>query len=221
MSRAIAETIGTFAIFGTALFVPAGRLDWPMAWAYLGLFCVIAVAGFALLDPELIRERARPTPGFDRVDALLSSAAAVALLVLPLVVAGLDVGRSGGRSPLSPLLRAAALAVFAIGQAVALWAARSNRFFSDFVRIQTERGHHVIDTGPYAFVRHPGYAASIPAYLAVPVLLGSAWGVVPALLGGVLFVLRTAREDRILHARLPGYREYAARVRWRLLPRVW
>jgi protein-S-isoprenylcysteine O-methyltransferase Ste14 len=70
-------------------------------------------------------------------------------------------------------------------------------------------------------VRHPGYAASIPAYLAVPVLLGSAWGVVPALVGAAIFVLRTAREDRTLHEKLPGYREYAARVRWRLLPGVW
>jgi protein-S-isoprenylcysteine O-methyltransferase Ste14 len=221
MSRAVAATLGTFAIFAAALFVPAGRLDWAMAWAYLGLFGVVAAAGFALLDPELIRERARPAPGFDRVDAVLSSAAALALLVLPLVVAGLDVGRSGGRSSLPPALRAAALAVFAIGQVVAVWAAHTNRFFSDFVRIQTERGHHVVDTGPYAFVRHPGYAASIPAYAAVPVLLGSAWGLLPALVGAAIFVLRTAREDRTLHEKLPGYREYAARVRWRLLPGVW
>jgi protein-S-isoprenylcysteine O-methyltransferase Ste14 len=214
-------TVGSLLAIAALLFATAGRLDWPMAWAFLATWSAIAVAGFVWLDPELIRERARPSPGFDRVDAVLATTSFVFFGLLPLAVAGLDVGRFRWTPPLPLALRIAALAVFVLGNAFSLWAAKSNPFFSDFVRIQTDRGHRVVADGPYARVRHPGYAGAIPAYLAVPVALGSLWGVVPALLGLALLVARAAREDRTLHERLDGYRDYAARVRWRLLPGVW
>ena len=221
MQRAFAMTVASVLVIGALLFGAAGRLDWPMAWAFLATWIAVAIAGFAWLDPELIRERARPSPGFDRVDAVLAAGSFVGFGLLPLAAAGLDVGRLHWTPPLPLVLRLAALAVFALGNTLSLWAAKSNPFFSDFVRIQTERGHRVVASGPYARVRHPGYAGAIPAYFAVPVALGSLWAVVPALLGVALLVLRTAREDRTLHAKLDGYRDYAARVRWRLLPGVW
>jgi protein-S-isoprenylcysteine O-methyltransferase Ste14 len=214
-------TVGSLLAIAALLFATAGRLDWPMAWAFLAIWSAIAVAGFTWLDPELIRERARPSPGFDRVDAVLATTSFVFFGLLPLAVAGLDVGRFQWTPPLPLALRIAALAVFALGNAFSLWAAKCNPFFSDFVRIQTDRGHRVVADGPYARVRHPGYAGAIPAYLAVPVALGSLWGVVPALLGLALLVARAAREDRTLHEGLDGYRDYAERVRWRLLPGVW
>jgi protein-S-isoprenylcysteine O-methyltransferase Ste14 len=98
---------------------------------------------------------------------------------------------------------------------------RANPFFSTFVRIQDDRGHAVVNSGPYAWVRHPGYAGTIIAHLALPLIFGSTWALVPASLGALLFVLRTAREDRVLSERLGGYHEYRARVRWRLVPGVW
>jgi protein-S-isoprenylcysteine O-methyltransferase Ste14 len=219
--RAILTAVAGLGVFAVLLFGSAGSLDWPMAWAFLALQAALTVLGLLVLDPGLIDERVSPRPGFDRVDAALASVAFVGFGLLPLAVAGLDVGRLHASPPLPLALRLAALAVCALAQAFSLWAAASNPFFSDFVRIQTERGHHVVTSGPYAWVRHPGYAGALPAYLALPLALGSLWALLPALLGGLLLVMRAAREDRILHEKLAGYPDYAARVRFRLLPGVW
>ena len=96
-----------------------------------------------------------------------------------------------------------------------------NPFFEKTVRIQTDRGHRVVDTGPYAYVRHPGYVGFLGWILAAPLLLASVWAIVPALISVVGLVIRTALEDRTLRAELPGYPEYAARVRFRLIPGMW
>lgn len=220
MQRAIAQTIVGWLVQAALLFGPAGRLDWPMAWALLAAYVAVALAGFAALDPALIAERSKPTPGFDRVDAVLATSSGIAFIFLPLLVAGIDVGRS--QEPHLPVaIRVAALGVHLLGNAFSIWAAHTNRFFSDFVRIQTERGHHVVASGPYAWLRHPGYAGGIAAYLAVPIALGSFWALVPAVVGVALLIFRCAREDRMLHAKLDGYPAYAERVRHRLLPGVW
>lgn len=118
-------------------------------------------------------------------------------------------------------LRLSALAIFALGYAVSLWAAWSNPFFSSVVRVRRERGHHVVAGGPSAFVRHPGYAGPIAAHRGLPIALGSWWGLLPALLGCGLVVVRLRYEERVLAGDLPGYRDYIRRVRWRLLPRIW
>jgi len=220
MQRAIAQTVVGWLVQAALLFGAAGRLDWPMAWALLGAYVAVAVAGFAALDPELIVERSKPTPGFDRFDAVLATTSGIALILLPFPVAGIDVGRS--QEPHVPIaMRVAALGVHLLGNAFSMWAAHCNRFFSDFVRIQTERGHHVVANGPYARLRHPGYAGGIAAYLSVPIALGSFWALVPAVVGAALLIFRAAREDRMLHAKLDGYRAYAERVRYRLLPGLW
>jgi protein-S-isoprenylcysteine O-methyltransferase Ste14 len=97
----------------------------------------------------------------------------------------------------------------------------SNRFFSPTVRIQSDRGHQVISGGPYQIIRHPGYSGWILQMLAAPLALGSWWGLIPGLLSACLYGIRTALEDRTLHRELPGYTDYAARVRYRLLPGIW
>ena len=96
-----------------------------------------------------------------------------------------------------------------------------NPFFEKAVRIQTNHRHRVIDKGPYAYIRHPGYAGFVGFIFSTPLLLASAWAFVPALIAVVLLVIRAALEDRMLHAELTGYTEYAARVRFRLIPGVW
>ena len=220
MRRAIAQTVVGWLVQAALLFGSAGRLDWPMAWALVGAYFAIAVVGFTVLDPELIVERSKPTPGFDRFDAVLSITSGIAFIFLPLPVAGIDVGRS--QEPHLPVaIRVAALGVHLLGNAFSMWAAHCNRFFSDFVRIQTERGHHVVANGPYAWLRHPAYAGGIAAYLSVPIALGSLWALVPAVFGAALLIFRCAREDRMLHAKLDGYCAYAERVRYRLLPGGW
>jgi len=115
----------------------------------------------------------------------------------------------------------AALAVCALGYALFVWATASNTFFSQIVRIQSERGHTVVTGGPNRHLRHPAYAGAIPYELAAPILLASWWALIAGGLGALLLIVRTALEDRTLQAELPGYREYARRVRVRLLPGVW
>jgi protein-S-isoprenylcysteine O-methyltransferase Ste14 len=219
MIRAGLEAIALLAFLGACLFVSAGRISWSAAWAYLAVFAAFTAATFAVVQPELIRERAAPGSDTDRRDALLAALGFLGLYPGTLIVAGLDAGRAGSCIPLPG--QVLALAVFASGYGFALWAMRANPFFSTFVRIQDDRGHAVVNAGPYAWVRHPGYAGTIVAHLALPLVFGSAWALVPASFGALFFVLRTAREDRVLSERLGGYQEYRACVRWRLFPGVW
>jgi protein-S-isoprenylcysteine O-methyltransferase Ste14 len=114
-----------------------------------------------------------------------------------------------------------ALVVILAGYAWSSWALIENRFFSGVVRIQKERGHEVVSTGPYAIMRHPGYAGALLAYLATPTFLDSIWAFLPVVLIAILLIIRTNLEDRTLQEELDGYREYARRVRYRLLPGVW
>jgi protein-S-isoprenylcysteine O-methyltransferase Ste14 len=133
----------------------------------------------------------------------------------------LDAVRFGPAAPIPQFARVAALLVYGLGYGFAFWAVRSNRFFSTFVRIQEDRDHSVVSSGPYDLVRHPGYAGVLLAHLALPFALESIWALLPAALGTIFFVARTSREERTLRDRLVGYREYQTRVRWRLLPGVW
>ena len=139
------------ALPGAALFASAGRWDLPWFWAYLGVFGASAVIGLLLVDPSLVRERLRPGPGGEDH--------AAALIVVPVwvaqhVVAGLDVGRHHWTDTVPPMLQAIALAGIAVAMAVTIWAMAVNRFFSSVIRIQTDRGHHLVTSGPYAYVRH-------------------------------------------------------------------
>lgn len=221
MFRAAAQAILLLVFFAAMLFGSAGRLDWPMAWAFVGAYVVVTAAAFALLDRALILERSRPTPGAERSDIILASVASVWLLPLPLVVAGLDVGRFHWSPILPTAPKLAGLGVYVVGNALGVWTMTYNPFFSDFVRIQTERRHRVVSDGPYAYVRHPGYAFGLLALLGLPIALGSLWALVPALVGAGLIAFRAVREEGTLARGLPGYAAYAARVRWRLLPGVW
>ncbi len=221
MRRATLESLALLVLFGLCLFVSAGRTDWPMAWAVLALFAAFGVASFWLVDADLIRERAAPGPGVKRADALVATLGFVVLYPGLLVVAGLDAVRFGWSPTLPLALRIPALGVFVLGYVFAFWAMRSNPFFATFVRIQSDRGHRVVTQGPYARLRHPGYAGMLVAHLALPLALGSLWGLGVWLLGALLFVARTALEDRTLTRELPGYREYRTHVPWRLVPHVW
>jgi protein-S-isoprenylcysteine O-methyltransferase Ste14 len=137
------------------------------------------------------------------------------------VAAGLDAVRFGPAIPIPQSVQVTAFLVFALGYCFAFWAVRSNPFFATVVRIQDDRDHSVVSSGPYALVRRPGYAGVLLAHLAIPFALGSIWALMPAVVGTIFFVARTSLEDRTLRDGLVGYREYQTRVRWRLLPGVW
>ena len=208
-------------VFATLLFVPAGRLDWTRGWIYVSVVVVNVTINLACLrrwNPELIERRMRFgqwTKTWDKVWAVLYAPVMIAVYV----VAGLE-----ARDDVSSLPTAAwllGLVIFVPGSALLTWSMVVNPFFEKTVRIQTDRGHRVIDTGPYAYVRHPGYVGFVGWIVATPCLLASVWAFVPALLAVVGIVIRTALEDRTLQAELPGYPAYAARVRFRLIPGVW
>lgn len=220
MKLAVLETVGTVVAVATALFASAGSVRWPMAWVFLLFFVAFALIGLVTLSPSLVAERSRLLAKGERGDAVLSVAFALLLYPATQVTCGLD-RRWGWSGPLPLLAQVLALGLFVAGYGFALWAMRVNPFFSTVVRIQTERGHRVVDQGPYRWVRHPGYAGALVAHLALPVALGSAWGLVPAVSGGLLLALRALREERVLQQGLGGYANYMARVRWRLFPGMW
>lgn len=200
------------------------RWSWWAAWA----FAVISVLGFAISrrlaakrNPGLIEERAHfmqheDTKSWDKVLARLVGLGGAAI---PLV-AGLD-ARFGWSPPFGTWTNVIALVVLLVGYVGSSYALIENRFFSGEVRIQKEREHEVISTGPYGLVRHPGYAGALLVYLAVPFLLDSWWSLIPAGVLAAVLVVRTALEDAMLREELAGYRAYADRVRYRLLPGVW
>jgi protein-S-isoprenylcysteine O-methyltransferase Ste14 len=201
-----------------ALFAAAGTVEIPGFWVYVAIFAAVMVASFAFLDPDLLRERMRP--GGQRPPLGLRLATPV--LILHWIIAGLDRGRFHWSDDVPAWLRAAALIALTIGWALTFWAMRVNRFFSSVVRIQSDRGQYVVTSGPYRWMRHPGYLAGIAIIVASGIALGSWLATAILIVCGLPFLLRRAiTEDRVLQAELPGYRDYAARVRWRVLPGIW
>lgn len=214
----IAALLLMYALF---LFVPAGRLDWLWAWVLLGLYlAMIAVNAVVLfrISPETIARRAEAEgqKGWDRVVGGLWAVAGLA----GLIVAGLD-ARFGWTAPLSVGVHLAGAAGYTLGFALFSWAMASSAYFATVVRVQADQGHRVCTTGPYRFVRHPGYVGAILQSLTAPLLLGSLWAFIPGVLAAGLMAVRTALEDRTLRAELPGYQDYAGAVRARLLPGLW
>ena len=204
------------------MFVLAGRIDYWQAWAWGAINAAVGVvtAVHFRAQRDLIEERVKPGPGTKRWDKVFSIVYIPILMAL-LVVAALDAGRAQWSPPLPAVAYVAAYVVTVGSYCLALWAMWTNRFFSSVVRIQTDRGHYVVDQGPYRFIRHPGYAGAIPLVLASALVLGSLWALIPAGLVALLFIVRTALEDATLQRELPGYAEYAAKVRWRLVPGIW
>lgn len=206
------------ALFGALLFGLAGRRDLPMLWALWGVCAVLALAVILTIDQELAQERRRPGPGgVDRRRRLLFAL----LFVSTLALASLDVGRLHWSDTVPLGIQVTALGVAAGAMGVLVWAVAVNRFFSPVVRIQTERGHHLVDRGPYRWVRHPGYLGMFLALPASALALGSWWALMPAVANSLMVLRRLALEDRYLGEHLAGYGDYVKTVKYRLVPGVW
>jgi protein-S-isoprenylcysteine O-methyltransferase Ste14 len=198
--------------------------DWWEAWVY----GIINIAGFAVSrllaarrNPDLIKERAQFMKHENTMqwDKILAPLLGLGGGMLP-VTAGLDELLEWSPAFSLPV-KSIALVVILAGYTLASYALIENRFFSGTVRIQSERGHKVVSSGPYRWMRHPGYTGSILSYLATPLFLDSGWAFIPAGFLIIVLIIRTALEDRVLHVELKGYREYAGSVRYRLLPGLW
>ncbi len=207
-------------IWGAILFGISGHPDWLMAWLFIGIYLVTSVVTMFAIGPELRQERASAIEkGFwwDKVIIGLATLGQFGTLI----VAAFDMrfGWTVGPIPLS--LQIAGLVIMVSGLLVGIWAMLTNKYFSSAVRIQEDRAQAVVTNGPYRFVRHPSYVGFILFALAPPLIFGSLWAFIPA---GILIctvIARTALEDKTLQEELAGYKAYAQKVRYRLLPGIW
>lgn len=205
-------------------FLIADKWDWWKAWVYILITYISAMISRWIVlrkNPDLLTERAKFTSGegiqsWDRYLVRL----VVYLPLLILIIAVLDL--SYGWSPQSELISTIiGLVLILIGVVISGWAFVVNQFFSSVVRLQTNRGHFVIDQGPYHIIRHPGYLGGLLSMIGLPLFMGSNWAWVPAVLGIVAIIIRTYLEDSFLQKELSGYAEYSGRVKFRMIPGVW
>lgn len=224
-TRTIIGFLGYMFLNPLILFLNAGTLRWSMAWAYFGVSITLTIVGRVLAhrkNPGLIEERARAqdAENVKKWDRVLVPIAALFAPIAAIVVSGLDM-RNSWTDLIPNLVQILALVVATLGFVFASWAMIENRFFSAMVRIQEDRGHSVCDTGPYRFVRHPGYAGGLVWYLMTPLILNSMWAYIPTAISVVATVFRTALEDQTLQKELPGYKEFTQKTTFRLLPGIW
>ncbi len=222
MGKRAVQIIVTFVVWSGLLFLAAGTWDWPRAWLMLGLNLAALVVNFYLVwrfNPRIAETRSKVRAGTKGWDKVLIPIYGLLYLGYP-VVAGLDAVRFGWTS-LPVFWIYPGILFYIVGSALILWVLLANPFLETTVRIQTERGHHVVTTGPYALVRHPMYSGSILQYLSFPLILGSAWSLLPALAVVAVVLIRTVLEDKTLYNELPGYADYTRQTRRRLFPGVW
>ena len=224
MSRTatIAYAIGLPLALLLLVFLPVGRLDWAPGWYFIGFLVIVyGASGLILMrvNPAIFQARSRFQPGTQRWDLILLTLMLPAMIVeIPL--ATLDAGRMFWSDvPASVVILGYAL--LGGGTVFAVWAEAVNRFFEPGVRLQRERGQRVVDSGPYAFVRHPGYVGALMTFAGMALALASWWALVPAALACAILIVRTSWEDALLRAELEGYADYARRVRYRLAPGIW
>jgi protein-S-isoprenylcysteine O-methyltransferase Ste14 len=213
---------GLCAYVVLGMLLPAGTWKWPRGWLFLAVSVgasLLAASYLRRVNPEIIAARVNRHEGTKRWDKILLAFFFPAVMAIPFVAA-LDDGRFHW-CYVPWWACALGYSLLLAGTAGMTWAESVNRFFEPTVRIQSDRGHHVIDTGPYALIRHPGYASALPLFIGLALALGSLWALIPSLLACGLLVVRTVLEDRMLQRELPGYEQYTRRVRHRLVPGVW
>lgn len=207
-------------VMGVVLFDSSGHLDWTAGWALLAITVINAAVMALKLSPELLEERSHIREGAKRWDLVLSPLSAIVGPMVIMIVAGLDV-RFGWSAPFPVGLQVAAIAMMIVGIYIVNWAAITNEFLSTVVRIQKDRAHAVVTSGPYQCVRHPFYCGMIISDFSMPLILGSFVAIIPAFITVAVLIVRTVLEDRTLHEELPGYKEYTQQVRYRLVPGMW
>ncbi|HAF49260.1 MAG TPA: isoprenylcysteine carboxyl methyltransferase [Anaerolineaceae bacterium] len=214
-----------FIVFVPMLpLISSWQWDWWEAWVY----AAVNIFGFVISrylagcrNPDLLVECSQflQHPNLEKWDKTLSPLLGLAGGLIPLA-AGQD-ARFGPSPEFGLILKIIAIAVLLLGYVIGSCALIANQFFSGMVHIQADRGHQVIDTGPYRWVPHPGYLGALITCLVIPILLDSWWTFIPVIFTIIIIVLRTKKEDDVLQEKLEGYRVYTQRVRYRLIPGVW
>jgi protein-S-isoprenylcysteine O-methyltransferase Ste14 len=217
--RRIVQLPVAWVFIALLLFISAGTIKWPFAWLFMALLVSVDLIGLPFVPLEVLAERGSKKENVEDWDKVMGKLIVLSMMSI-FLIAGLDY-RWNWSQDIDSILHLASIAVFILGCALEIWAMRVNLFFSDVVRIQLDREHKVCSSGPYKYVRHPGYLGMIVYYLATPLLIGSWWAMIPAFMMMTLLVIRAKLEDETLLKKLPGYEEYALRTKYRLLPRVW
>jgi protein-S-isoprenylcysteine O-methyltransferase Ste14 len=221
LQRGLFALVVSLIVMGLLLFVPAGTLRWSRGWTFWIAFagaCLIMTAALWRLNPEIFVARSRVQPGTKTLDYLFITIIMTSfMLILP--VAALDFRFGWAQTP--RWVVGLGYVLFALSFAGSAWPVAVNRYFEPGIRIQADRGQTVIDTGPYAIVRHPGYVSAAVLGISMALCLGSWWALAPAMVTVIGLVPRTLFEERTLCAELPGYREYTQRVKHRWVPGVW
>ena len=222
--RVVIMLLLVLVVFPLMPMLISGRWNWWQAWLMAAVFILTFIISRAIArrrTPDILKERVNYNlqSNTQPWDKWLSPVVAFGSVFI-LLVAGLDAlfhWSVGFSFPVEMI----GLVLIVVGYVLGSYAFIENSYFSGTVRIQEERGHRVVSSGPYSWVRHPGYMSSLVASLGMPLLLDSAWAFIPVVVFGIFFIIRTKLEDRFLQENLPGYREYAQKVRYRLLPGVW
>ena len=223
LAKMLASWLAGTILTAALIFIAAGRLDWPLAWLFVlawSLFKVVFITLLRWRNPGLIVERATRHENTQPYDRWILPAYFV-LAFGAIVVAGLDGGRFRWSGDMPVILIIVSYIIYLLGNFLAAWAVDTNAFFSSESRLQTDRQQTVTRSGPYRFVRHPGYLAAVILWPATGPMLESWWAVLPGLLAALMMFIRTVYEDRMLQAELPGYKDYAQQVRYRLFPGIW
>jgi protein-S-isoprenylcysteine O-methyltransferase Ste14 len=221
-AKYLIKTLITTLIFSSILFVSAGKTDYYQGWIFLTTNVITALMNFWKIrtDSELMTERSKVGNGAKSWDKIILGLSALTYLIT-VIVTGLDSGRFQWSPNFHWSIYALGVVLTIIGQVIFLTARKENKFFSNVVRIQTDRGHTVCDTGVYKIVRHPGYSGMTISLAALPLITGSIWSIIPIAIAIILLFIRTYFEDEALKKELTGYTEYTLRTKQRLIPKIW
>ncbi|MBN2257875.1 MAG: isoprenylcysteine carboxylmethyltransferase family protein [Anaerolineaceae bacterium] len=219
----IVKALFSKAIFAFILFLSAGTMKWIMAWLFIAIFLLFDIATAIVVaprHPDLLDERTKLGQNVKSWDKILLRIVAAYGPFTVWIISGWQF-RFGWQPEIPFIWQWTAAGFTALGFAIVTWSMAANAFFTTTGRLQPERGQTVASSGPYHHIRHPGYLGAILFNLATPVMLGSSWGFIPAVLVAAGYILRTYLEDQTLQAELSGYEEYTRKTRYRLFPYVW
>ncbi|MFN8256135.1 MAG: isoprenylcysteine carboxylmethyltransferase family protein [Bacteroidales bacterium] len=209
-------------VFFSAIFISAGSFYYWQGLAYAGIGLLMLILNYTVfkLDEELFKERSKPGEGVKKWDKTILGLSFLATIAM-FIIAGLDSGRYHWSPEFPVALNLLGILLTMAGQLIFMVAQQQNKFFSSTVRIQTDRGHTVCETGLYKIVRHPAYLGSTIQLIGFPLLFGSMWSIIPVFLSLILSIIRIQLEDNTLIQELNGYSEYAQKTKFKLIPYFW
>lgn len=220
--KLVLKSISIFIFFIIITFIIAGRLNYWQGWVFnvLNIFFIV-VTYIVLIDrKDLIKERLKPGKGMKSWDKIYFAVSTPFFFIM-FIISILDAGRFYWNPTVPFIIIFLAIIIYSIGQLIVIWAKKTNKFFSSVVRIQSDRKHKVCSDGPYRYVRHPGYLGGLIFTIATPFVLGSFWGLIPALITIIFMFGRTYMEDKTLKKELVGYKDYSKKVKYRIIPFIW